>query len=630
MDTNTFNNLISQTWPDLHAASTLGGGTFGTVYACTKTDAVTGVTQKEAVKVVRVDFTPEDRANAEEEGIPFADYYRAVKEKRLQEIRWMVALKSPHIVHINGYTAIEEPDHSALYILIRMDCLTALDQLRPAHLDDTPEQAAALAEKVALDICDALRVCHQNGVLHRDIKPANILCSDAGDFYLGDFGISKGTAQQASMTSSGTLEYAPREVMTGQYDHRADLYSLGLVLYALVNHWRGPFLPAYPAPITPGNRNQAQYARLNGTPLPPPDNCPAALWAAIARLCAFKPEERFDSAEAVMAAIRDPGALAAPAPEPTRRKRGLAIRPHHPRRLAAVVLAAAVAVGAGIGLRHRRHMTAQDISLGAGQDSSGTALAQAEDLLQSGENFMTAHNLQFCSDRTVTIPGGALVYLTDPEKIDSDYPGYTTADDADVEAGDLTLTFTDVTAADNGDGTVTYTIALTERADITQRRTLDAQIYGVGARFATALPFNTATGQVFPSLTEDWIPSRAYTVQTTVTVDGQTYEMTINRDTTWEMESATGDVAATEQVDDLPGYGMPGLILRAAYVKQQTIRIKAPAAADLGFLVCTAPYDGYTEGDYENTHPVQALADTPGFAGYDKYWYFDLNELTKE
>ena len=112
--------------------------------------------------------------------------------------------------------------------------------------------------------------------------------------------------------------------------------------------------------------------------------------------------------------------------------------------------------------------------------------------------------------------------------------------------------------------------------------------------------------------------------------DGKTYEMPINRDTTWQVESADGDVAATEQVDDLPGYGMPGLILRAAYVKQQTIMIKAPAASDLGLLVCTAPYDGYTKGDYENTHPVQALADTPDFAGYDKYWYFDLNELTKE
>lgn len=626
MDTNTFNNLISQTWPDLHAASTLGGGTFGTVYACTKTDAVTGVTQKEAVKVVRVDFTPEDRANADEEGIPFVDYYRAVKEKHLQEIRWMVALKSPHIVHINGYTAIEEPDLSALYILIRMDCLTALDQLRPVHLDDTPEQAAALAEKVALDICDALRVCHQNGVLHRDIKPANILCSDAGDFYLGDFGISKDTAQQASMTSSGTLEYAPREVMTGQYDHRADLYSLGLVLYALVNHWRGPFLPAYPAPITPGDRNQAQYARLNGTPLPPPDNCPAALWAVIARLCAFKPEERFDSAEAVLAALRNPGT---PAPAQHRAHPNLP-RIRHPRRLAAVVLAAAVAVGVGVGLYRWQQMTAPDISLGAERDVTSTALAQASDLLQDNENFMTAHNLQFCSDRTVTIPGGALVYLTDPEKIESDYPGYTTADDADVEAGDLTLTFTDVIAEDNGDGTVTYTIQLTERADITQRRTQDAQIYGVGARFATVLPFSTSTGLVFPSLTEDWLSHRAYTVQMTATVDGKTYEMPINRDTTWEVESADGDVAATEQVDDLTGYGVSGLILRAAYVKQQTIMIKAPAASDLGLLVCTAPYDGYTEGDYENTPPVQALADTPDFAGYDKYLYFDLNELTKE
>ncbi|WP_291212871.1 hypothetical protein, partial [Gemmiger sp.] len=176
----------------------------------------------------------------------------------------------------------------------------------------------------------------------------------------------------------------------------------------------------------------------------------------------------------------------------------------------------------------------------------------------------------------------------------------------------------------------TYTIQLTERADITQRRTQDAPIYGVGARFATVLPFDAATGQVFPSLTEDWTPHRAYTVQMTATVDGHTYEMPINRDTTWQVESADGDVAATEQVDDLPGYGMPGLILRAAYVKQQTIMIKAPAASDLGLLVCTAPYDGYTEGDYENTPPVQALADTPGFAGYDKYWYFDLNELTKE
>lgn len=407
-----------------------------------------------------------------------------------------------------------------------------------------------------------------------------------------------------------------------------DLYSLGLVLYALVNHWRGPFLPAYPAPITPGDRNQAQYARLNGTPLPPPDNCPAALWAAIARLCAFKPEERFDSAEAVLAALCDPG-TPAPAPAQHRAHPNLP-RIRHPRRLAAVVLVSAVAVGVGVGLYRRQQMTAPDISLGAGRDSTDAGPGPGQRPVAGQRKLHDRAQFAVLQRPHRHDTGGALVYLTDPEKIESDYPGYTTADDADVEAGDLTLTFTDVTAEDNGDGTVTYTIQLTERADITQRRTQDAPIYGVGARFATVLPFDAATGQVFPSLTEDWTPHRAYTVQMTATVDGHTYEMPINRDTTWQVESADGDVAATEQVDDLPGYGIPGLILRAAYVKQQTIRIKAPAAANLGLLVCTAPYDGYTEGDYENTHPVQALADTPGFAGYDKYWYFDLNELTKE
>ena len=144
------------------------------------------------------------------------------------------------------------------------------------------------------------------------------------------------------------------------------------------------------------------------------------------------------------------------------------------------------------------------------------------------------------------------------------------------------------------------------------------------------LPFDAATGQVFPSLTEDWTPHRAYTVQMTATVDGPYLRNAHQPRHDLASGGADGDVAATEQVDDLPGYGMPGLILRAAYVKQQTIMIKAPAASDLGLLVCTAPYDGYTEGDY-GTRPRCRHWRTPrALRGYDKYWYFDLNELTKE
>ena len=72
--------------------------------------------------------------------------------------------------------------------------------------------------------------------------------------------------------------------VTGQYDHRADLYSLGSCLRA-GQPLAGPFLPAYPAPITPGDRNQAQYARMNGTPLPrqttAPPRCGPSLRAAL-------------------------------------------------------------------------------------------------------------------------------------------------------------------------------------------------------------------------------------------------------------------------------------------------------------------------------------------------------------
>ena len=624
-------NKITDTWPDLQIDAVLGGGAFGVVYACTKTDAVTGAARQEAVKVIRVIFTPEDRANAEEEGIPFAEYYRTCKEKRLQEIRWMVELKSPHIVHINGYCAVEEPDLSALYILIRMDYLTSLDKLRDAHLQDDAAAATALAEKVALDICDALRVCHSHGVCHRDIKPANILCSAAGDFYLGDFGISKDAAlQSTSMTSSGTLEYAPREVLTGQYDCRADLYSLGLVLYALVNHWRAPFLPAYPARITPDDRNKAQYDRLQGRAMPAPDNCTAAMAAVIAKLCAFAPQDRFSSAEEVIAALQAPAPIEPESPvspkQPAKPRQGRAISHKARRRLAIGILGAAVVAGCAVGFTIHRQMQAQDISLGAGQDNSSTALDRAGDLLQGNDDFMTAHGLSFCQDTTVTIPGGAMVYLTDPDS--SDYPGYTQAEDAAVDAGDLTLTFTDATAQDNGDDTVTYTITLTERADITQRRTLDAPIYGVGARFKMVLPCDTGSGYVFPYFMEDWIPEQEYSVTLNTTVDGCTYEMPIRRAMTWEAESATGDVAATEKVDKLDGFGVPGLVLRAAYVKNQTLTIKAPAdLQNLGLLVNTDPYSGYTPADYKTAVPLQPLDETEDFTGYDHYLYFSLADL---
>ena len=297
-------SLIPQKWPDIQIDAPLGSGACGTVYACTKKSAVTGIESREAVKVVRVEFSAAAHRQAEEEDIPFDEYYARIKAEKSREIELLVNLKSPHIVHINEFDAVEEPDHSAFYLLIRMDLLQALTAFRVDHLADTPEQAGAYARKVMLDICDALRVCHENGICHRDIKPANILYGATGDFYLGDFGVSQYTAApDATLTSSGTARYAAPEQLTGQADPRSDLYSLGLVLYELTNHWRGPFLPAYPAKLTAEDRYNAQCKRLAGGALPPPDNCPPALAAVILKLCAPDPGDRYQSVQEVLDAL---------------------------------------------------------------------------------------------------------------------------------------------------------------------------------------------------------------------------------------------------------------------------------------------------------------------------------------
>ena len=132
-------SLISQKWLDIQIDAPLGSGACGTVYACTKKSAATGIESREAVKVVRVEFSAAAHRQAEEEGIPFNEYYARIKAEKSREIELLVNLKSPHIVHINEFDAVEEPDHSAFYLLIRMDLLQALTAFRVDHLTDTPK-----------------------------------------------------------------------------------------------------------------------------------------------------------------------------------------------------------------------------------------------------------------------------------------------------------------------------------------------------------------------------------------------------------------------------------------------------------------------------------------------------------
>lgn len=163
-----------------------------------------------------------------------------------------------------------------------------------AILDHARSLPPSTTVQIGLQIADALSVAHSHGIVHRDIKPANIMIDNEMRVVVTDFGIAKAT-KDVDLTSTGTLlgtaKYlAPEQVTGDPIDPRADLYSLGVVLFeALVGE----------PPFNAETDAATALARIQG-PVP---RCrerlpsvPAALDAIIARAMAQHPDDRFERA----------------------------------------------------------------------------------------------------------------------------------------------------------------------------------------------------------------------------------------------------------------------------------------------------------------------------------------------
>src|SRR3569623_2864365 len=157
------------------------------------------------------------------------------------------------------------------------------------------------------DLLSALDYAHKQGIVHRDIKPANLLIEPGGRVKLTDFGVARiqdsGEATRTQGSMVGTLKYmAPEQVQGQKIDSRADLFSVGVVLYQLLTDKR-PF---------DGDNDFSIIHQIIGHTPPPPSSfnarLPTAIDAVVARALAKTREERFatarDFAVALQAAIR--------------------------------------------------------------------------------------------------------------------------------------------------------------------------------------------------------------------------------------------------------------------------------------------------------------------------------------
>ena len=223
------------------------------------------------------------------------DRYRTRFER---ESELAMSLEHPNVVPIHDAGEAE----GRLYLAMR--CVDGTD-LR-ALLREEGALAPARALAVVSQVANALDAAHERGLVHRDVKPSNVLLDANEHVYLADFGLTRRLSDQPALRgdllSLGTPAYlAPEQIDGGQVDGRADVYSLGCLLYEC--------LTGEP-PFRTGSRLAVAWAHLEQEPpLATERNpaLPAAIDGVIGKAMAKRPEDRYPTcgqlAEAATAAL---------------------------------------------------------------------------------------------------------------------------------------------------------------------------------------------------------------------------------------------------------------------------------------------------------------------------------------
>jgi hypothetical protein len=213
------------------------------------------------------------------------------------EARIAASLEHPNIVPIHRGGEFE----GVLYLAMRFVPGTNLREI----IDRAPMALPRVA-RILTDVARALDVAHARGLVHRDVKPANILLSgdeDNEQVYLTDFGLTKRLGSHGDLTRPGgwvgTPDYvAPEQIQARDVDGRADIYSLGCVLYEMLTGH-----VAY----AKGSDVAKLWAHVSDPPpLPSADqpNLVKSFDEAVARATAKDPDDRYSTASELAAAVR--------------------------------------------------------------------------------------------------------------------------------------------------------------------------------------------------------------------------------------------------------------------------------------------------------------------------------------
>jgi hypothetical protein len=263
---------IAPWFPDYEVQALLGRGAMGAVYRAV---------QRKLERPVAIKLLPPEIAAREGAAARFE-----------REARAMARLQHPNIVALHDYGRTAEG-----HLFIVMEYVDGADLSRLIHAESGGLSVPHALEIVG-QVCDALQYAHSRGFVHRDIKPGNVLVDTDGRVKIADFGLAKllhtprDTAATMTGQALGTPDYsAPEQLKGAPVDHRADIYSLGVMLYEMLTGDlpRGAWTP-------PSQRTTA----------------PARLDEVVTRAMQTEPDKRYQQASEVKAAVtaREPAPAA--------------------------------------------------------------------------------------------------------------------------------------------------------------------------------------------------------------------------------------------------------------------------------------------------------------------------------
>lgn len=281
-------------WDSWYIKETIGEGGYGKVFRIERKEFDN--TYVAALKHIRVPKTQSEVKSvmADSMSLESAEkYFEGCVGDIVKEIVLMSKLKgNSHIVSYEDHKVVKTEGKIEWDLFIRMELLTSLiDYIAKNNI--TKRDIIQLG----IDICKALETCQKYNIIHRDIKPENIFVSETGQFKLGDFGIARQVEKTvAGLSKKGTFTYIAPEAYKGEpYGSSVDIYSLGIVMYRLLNNNRVPFMPPYPMEISHLDKETALAKRMSGLPIPPPCNSTGRLTEIVLKACSYAPKDRYHS-----------------------------------------------------------------------------------------------------------------------------------------------------------------------------------------------------------------------------------------------------------------------------------------------------------------------------------------------